>query len=89
MNYLTPILIACLVIVAVLAALCICGLGFCWYVRFQRKKGNKNQYHQVNTEKNGNLHLKNINEEKVQFINNIYKTLKTQEMRRKQDSAER
>ena len=86
MNFLTPILIACLVIVAVLAALCICGLGFCWYVRFHRKN-RKTKYQPADDEsQHRNIRMKNVNEEKIQFINNVYKTLK---LREKQDSAER
>lgn len=38
MTYLTPILIASLVIVSVLVVVCMCGGGFCWYVRFNKKE---------------------------------------------------
>lgn len=85
MNYLTPILIACLVIVAILASLCICGLGLCWYVRFNKKKRLERYPEDEEAARQNNVSLRNVNEEKIQFINNVYKTLK---MREKQDSAE-
>lgn len=86
MNFLTPILIACLVIVAILAVICICGLGFCWYVRFHNDKPREySRQYQFDPENPGQISLKNINEEKVQFINNVYRTMK---MREKADSAD-
>ena len=68
-------------------------VGFCWYVRFNRKKrmnGDHEEYgyKQPRDRERRNVSMKNINEENIQFINNVYKTLKARS-EKAQDSAGR
>ena len=58
----------------------ICFVGFCWYVRFNRKKrmnGDHEEYgyKQPRDRERRNVSMKNINEENIQFINNVYQLI--------------
>lgn len=85
LNFLTPILIVSIIIIAILATVCICAMGFCWYVRYSKKQerrlGNQPPDPENNTN-NGNISMNNVNEESIQFINNVYKDWKRSESMR-------
>lgn len=81
MNYLTPILIVAIIIVAILSTVCICAMGFCWYVRYQKK--NPRGLRRTDPESGSNLvSMNNVTEESIQFINNVYKLGKKSELMR-------
>ena len=69
--------------------MCICAMGFCWYVRYnkkhERRPGNHPDSHTdpENGTNNGNkISMNNTNEESIQFINNVYKDWKRTESMR-------
>ena len=56
-------------------------MGFCWYVRYNKKQERRNPPDPENTN-NGNISMNNVNEESIQFINNVYKDWKRSESMR-------
>lgn len=92
LNFLTPILIVTIIIIAILATVCICAMGFCWYVRYNKKQerrdglGNRRphpgEHHDPEHNGHNKISMNNVNEESIQFVNNIYKDWKRSESMR-------
>jgi len=72
MQYMTPILITVMVVVAILCTMCMCAFGFCWYVRFNKKQKRPYVIDDLERNRRNDCRVKNFTEENIQFVNNQY-----------------
>ncbi|CBY20771.1 unnamed protein product [Oikopleura dioica] len=85
MQYMTPILITVMVVIAILCTMCMCAFGFCWYVRFNKKQKRPYVIDDLERNRRNDCRVKNFTEENIQFVNNQYYPPRG----RKADSTER